>query len=232
MTRLEWYFEIYNSLNNVNGDISTTLIGKYTNKYSRFMVSLLSYENKKRKLFIYLSYLICELEIMKKIEDDYNNLDQIRKIFEYFGKLIIKLSISYNKNGNEIRKFIIKQIFDLRNKYINYEGKISLSELANEFKNIYIKIANLEWNYADFINNLSSGYLNINLLKSILIMTEIYLLNGDKNKIDRIIDSNFLIEHIMPEEINSKEFKMGYDDEEWSEKYPANVNKIGNFISL
>ena len=61
-------------------------------------------------------------------------------------------------------------------------------------------------------------------------MTEIYLLNGDKNKIDRIIDSNFLIEHIMPEEINSKEFKMGYDDEEWSEKYPTNVNKIGNLL--
>lgn len=230
MTIFEWYFEIYNSLNSSSGDVGKTLIGKYINKYSKFIISLLSYENKKRKLFIYLSYLICELEIMKKIEDDYNNLDQIRKIFEYFGKLIIKLSISYNKNGNEIRKFIIKQIFDLRNKYINYEGKISLSELANEFKNIYIKIANLEWNYADFINNLSSGYLNINLLKSILIMTEIYLLNGDKNKIDRIIDSNFLIEHIMPEEINSEEFKMGYDDEEWSEKYPANVNKIGNLL--
>ena len=110
MTIFEWYFEIYNSLNSSSGDVGKTLIGKYINKYSKFIISLLSYENKKRKLFIYLSYLICELEIMKKIEDDYNNLDQIRKIFEYFGKLIIKLSISYNKNGNEIRKFIIKQI--------------------------------------------------------------------------------------------------------------------------
>ncbi len=177
--------------------------------------------------------------------NDYPKQKQIRKLLEelkLFGVTQpIPLIFAINKYKKEWLSQLLKSLVNISFRY-NVIGKLNPNLMEKVYNKIAIKITqNLYKSFVELKNDLKEIYLNddtfLNIFKSKSIPTSgknksivKYILTKIENQISNqdyhYYNSNFTIEHILPENFN----------EEWNEKFQYDAEKyvyrLGNYILL